>query len=213
MIETTPTKSGRSGRIRRASRPPSTSPTPIAASTRPHTEAPPSDSFATTGPRTLRPADSAALAKAKPSTTTQIQVRERNSRQPVPELADEAHGGLALGGPDVHRQQDRRGDEVRQRVEGDRPPRPGGGDEQAAECGAADVRGVEGQAQQRVRGLQLVGRDGLRHDPLRGREEEGARDRPHDGDHRELPDLGPAREQEVRRDRLGDPGDEVRRRP
>ena len=42
------------------------------------------------------------------------------------------------------------------------------------------------------------------------REEERARDRPDERDHRELPDLGLAGEQEVRRDRLRDPGHEVR---
>ena len=82
VIETTPTKSGRSGRIRRAITPPMTRPIPVAASTSPHTEAPPSDSLAITGPRTLRAPASAAFANAKPSTTTQIQVRELNSRQP-----------------------------------------------------------------------------------------------------------------------------------
>ena len=55
MIATTPTKSGRSGRTRSAIRPPITRPTPIAASTSPQTEAPPSDSFATTGPRMFEP--------------------------------------------------------------------------------------------------------------------------------------------------------------
>jgi hypothetical protein len=49
---------------------------------RPHAAGPPSDRFATTGPRTLKPPTSIALMKAKPVTMTQSQVRDRNSVQP-----------------------------------------------------------------------------------------------------------------------------------
>src|SRR4051794_20871905 len=53
-----------------------------AARTKPHARRP-MVSSATTGPSTLSPPLSEALPTQKPSTTTQIQVREMNSDQPV----------------------------------------------------------------------------------------------------------------------------------
>ena len=60
-------------------------------------------------------------------------------------------------------------------------------------------------------GLEVVGRHRLGHDPLLGREEERARDGPGEGDHRELPDLGPPGDEEHGRDGLRDARHEVRR--
>ena len=69
-------------------------------------------------------------------------------------FVSQPHPGSSLLGAVVHLRQQRGTDGERPRVEPERPTRAGGGDEQAAERAAQDLRRVDTDAQERVRVLQ-----------------------------------------------------------
>ena len=89
------------------------------------------------------------------TTIAQSQVRERNSCQPSRELAEEVGAPLVAPRGSRISARSERGDEVGAARRSRAPsPEPTAGDEQAAERGAADLRRVHRQAQQRVRLLE-----------------------------------------------------------
>jgi hypothetical protein len=100
------------------------------------------------------------------------------------DLWEAHHGAEECGGAEARR------------VDRDRPPGPGGGDEDAAERGAEHVGRVQRETQQGVRLLDHRFRDSLRDDPLRGWEEERGHGAVQRAEHDELPDLGVAGQEE-----------------
>jgi hypothetical protein len=131
----------------------------------------------------------------------------------VPALAQLAQEARRLGlhaPADVHPREQRCAGEIRGGVERDRPAGADRGDEHAADRGAADVDGVQRQAEQRVRLLQARRAHGQRHDPLRRGEEERGRDPARDLEGCQLPELRTPGEEQRRGDELHRTGEQVR---
>src|SRR5262249_40144161 len=93
-----PTSSGRRGRILSARAPPSSEPTPSAATIAAQALEPPSSSLATVGPRTWKQGKKIALVKAAEATIVHSQVREENSFQPRRSSAKKAGSSRSASG-------------------------------------------------------------------------------------------------------------------
>jgi hypothetical protein len=98
-IASVPASSGRPGRQQKASSPPASSPSPIAVRIAAQAAEPPSESAATVGPRTKKGAKTSAFSAPTSSTTTQAQLRRRNSAQPSirSDSSEVARAGPASG--------------------------------------------------------------------------------------------------------------------
>src|SRR5438132_6876867 len=93
------TKSGRRGWKWIAAKLPRTDPTPKPATIIAHAEEPPSDCFATTGPRTLSDAMTISWKRAKPTMLAHSQRRAVTSRHPAASSRTKlARGGAARAG-------------------------------------------------------------------------------------------------------------------
>ena len=108
------------------------------------------------------------------------------------ELAKEVGSLHALSPRQAHRGKEERADDETRRVDHDCPTRPDAGDEESRRRRAAHVGEVQGEAQQRVRLLQMRGRDRLRDEASRSREEEGGGCAPDRLKHDQVPNLGTA---------------------
>ena len=132
----------------------------------------------------------------------------------VPALAELPHE-MPLGHLQVARQpkgeEEDRPDEVRGRVERERPARSNRGDQEPTGSGTGDLRPVARQPQERVRLLQQPCAHRLRHDPLRGGEEERAGHAADDLERDQVPDLGDAGEHDQRDPGLRGAGEDVGR--
>jgi len=103
-----------------------------------------------------------------------------------------------------------RADPEAQRIDPDRPSGPDGRDERPAEDRAGDVRGADGEEEQRVRLLQPFRRHRLRRQPARGRVVERGRGAAHGREHEHVPQLRAAGDQEYRQQALRREPREVR---
>jgi hypothetical protein len=106
--------------------------------------------------------------------------------------------------------EEERSREERRRIDRDPDARVRGRDDEASECGTADPARVLAEAEDRVRGLEQLLRDGLRDDSGGRREEERGAEAIDRTERSELPDLGLAGQQQDRDHTLGKPADNVR---
>ena len=208
-----PARSGRRTRKRSSRSPPTTSPAALAPMINPHESAPPRSSRATAGPSTFVAPSCVAFKKAKPTTIPQSQVRALNSRQPAWRSARRfVVSTRAVRGSRISARTTPAARYV-SGVEGERPPRARGRDEQAAGDRRRDLRHVQRQPQQGVRRLQQRARHGLRDDPGRRGEEERGRRARHELQRDQVPELGDAGQEQEGDRALCERADHVRRPP
>jgi len=121
---------------------------------------------------------------------------------PFAQVGEDVRRRDARAARDPHQRERQRGRAVREGVERERPASSGRGDEDAAGRCARHAGRVQRQAEEHVRRLEQLARDGLRDDPGRRREEERGRRPAHELERGELPQLGSARQEQQRGDTL-----------